>query len=166
MLIPHPLLAPRLRMGWSYTSASLLCLHRHVVGVTFNFTHFTGGWVGPVAGRDVLEKGGSLLPFIRGLSHMRLFILTRWTLLPWRKNPNLKVKRRRQQNIISGYSKTKFSARYEGRQGVGNIHVIGSRLGSVVSLTPWPLYPRGEKFPILNETRKRGRWFYIGILIS
>jgi hypothetical protein len=25
--------------------------------VTFNFTHFIGGWVGPVAGRDVLERG-------------------------------------------------------------------------------------------------------------
>jgi hypothetical protein len=53
-----------------------------------------------------------------------------------KKESNFESKRSRQQNIISGYSKTKFSARYEGRQGGGNIQVIGSRWGSVVSLTP------------------------------
>jgi len=143
VLNPHPLLAPRLRMGWSYTSASLLCLHRHVVGVTFNFTHLLG-WSRSWSG--CFGEGGKLLSFIQGLSRMMLFILTSWTLLPRRKNLILKVKRSRRQNIISGYIKTKFSASYERRQGDGNIYVIGSRWWSVVSLTPWPLYPRGRSF--------------------
>jgi hypothetical protein len=52
-----------------------------------------------------------------------------------KKEPNFESERSRKQNIISGYSETKFSARYEGLQG-GDIHVIGSRWGTVVSLTP------------------------------
>ena len=32
VLTTHPLLAPKLRMGWSYTSHSPLCLSRHVMG--------------------------------------------------------------------------------------------------------------------------------------
>jgi hypothetical protein len=37
MLTTH-LLAPRLQMGWSYTSYFPLSLHRHLMWVTFTYT--------------------------------------------------------------------------------------------------------------------------------
>jgi hypothetical protein len=36
-----PLLAPRLRMGWSYISLYPLCLHRACHGKTFTFTYIS-----------------------------------------------------------------------------------------------------------------------------
>jgi len=37
VLTADSVLMPRLRMGWTYTSTSALCLHMHVLGVNFTF---------------------------------------------------------------------------------------------------------------------------------
>jgi hypothetical protein len=78
-------------------------------------------------------KASALYPGIKSYEAVYLYKMNSPAM---KKKSNFQSEKKQMENIISGYNKTKFSASYKGRQGGGNINVIGSRWGSAVSLTP------------------------------